>query len=104
MANPIAGSRLPRTRSARKELWASQRGLVAQAFQPAVSPTFQSADRMNLQPALGFWRACRLENLRYSRLESPRYECSLTLPPERPTPDRAGCVGEWAKDARSGVV
>jgi len=35
---------------------------VAQAFQPAVSPTFQSADH-----------ARRLENLRYGRLESLRY-------------------------------
>jgi hypothetical protein len=45
---------------------------VAQAFQPAVSPTFKSADRTNTPSAR------RLENLRYGRLESlchkPSYE------------------------------
>src|SRR5258707_13505059 len=28
----------------------------------------------------------------------------LGLPPERTTPDRAGCVYKWDNDARSGVV
>ena len=49
-----------------------QRG-VAQVFQPAVSPTFQSASLQNPNAASDIQTAGGLENPRNGRLESLRY-------------------------------